>query len=150
MNSSPINRVLRGSFARLWIGDQPVAEAEHIRLEITFLRTDVQIGMDIDSKITGFRGEGRLRLQQVYSRFFDIAAQAREGRDVRLTITTALTDPDSADGQEEIYTLEGVALTKLPLVDYTTGQVNRQEIRFRFAPSQLRQVSGILPQEVQT
>ena len=150
MNSSPINRVLRGSFARLWIGDHPVAEAEHIRLEITFLRTDVQIGMDIDSKITGFRGEGYLRLQQVYSRFFDIAAQAREGRDVRLTITTALTDPDSADGQEEIYTLEGVALTKLPLVDYTTGQVNRQEIRFRFAPSQLRQVSCILPQEVQT
>lgn len=149
MNSISINRVLRGDFASLWIDDQPVAEAGHIRLEISFVRTDVQIGTDIDSKITGLRGEGRLQLQQVYSRFFELISRARAGQDVRLTITTSLTDPDSAGGQEERYRLEGVALTQLPLVDYTTGQVNRQELRFRFAPGRLRQESGIHPAEVQ-
>ena len=90
MSTVQVNRVLSGSYARVWIDGSLVAEAEGILLTVRFLRTDVQIGMDIDSKITGFRGEGQLKLQQVYSRFFDIVEAARAGRDVRVTVTTAL------------------------------------------------------------
>ncbi len=143
------NRVLSGSFAELWIDGNRVAEAENIQLAIQFQRTDVQIGMDIDSKITGFRGEGQLRLRQVFSRFFDIVEQAKAGRDLRITITTALKDPDSFGGQEERYSVADVALTDLPLVNYTTGKINQQVIRFRFLPGQMRKLSGIDESQVQ-
>ena len=142
------NRVLHGSFARLWINGSLVAEAEGIRLTVQFQRTDVQVGMDIDSKITGFRGEGQLVLQQVFSRFFDIVEAARQGQDLRVTITTSLKDPDSAGGQEERYGLTDVALSQLPLVNYETGKVNRQVIRFRFLPGQLYKLSGIEESQV--
>lgn len=137
------NRVLSGSFAQLWLDGSPVAEAEQIQLSVQFQRTDVQIGMDIDSKITGFRGEGQLKLRQVFSRFFEVVEQAKAGSDLRLTITTALKDPDSVGGQEERYSVSGVALTDLPLVNYATGKINQQVIRFRFSPSQLRRLSAI-------
>ena len=143
MTTVQVNRVLSGSYAKLWIDGSLVAEAESILLTVRFLRTDVQIGMDIDSKITGFRGEGRLKLRQVYSRFFDIVEAAREGRDVRVTITTSLKDPESYGAQEERYSLTDVALVDLPLVQYTTGQLNQQEIRFRFLPGQMYQLSAI-------
>lgn len=143
------NRVLSGSFAELWIDGSRVAEAENIQLTIQFQRTDVQIGMDIDSKITGFRGEGQLKLRQVFSRFFEIAEQAKAGRDLRITVTTALKDPDSVGGQEERYSVSDVALTELPLVNYTTGKINQQVIRFRFLPGQMRKLSGIDEGQVQ-
>lgn len=143
------NRMLSGSFAELWIGGNRVAEAESIQLAIQFQRTDVQIGMDIDSKITGFRGEGQLKLRQVFSRFFDIVEQAKAGSDLRITITTALKDPDSFGGQEERYSVADVALTELPLVNYTTGKVNQQVIRFRFLPGQMRKLSSIDESQVQ-
>ena len=148
MQTVQVNRVLHGSFARLWINGSPVAEAESIRLTVRFLRTDVQVGMDMDSKIVGFRGEGQLVLQQVYSRFFDLVEAARQGQDLRVTITTALKDPDSVGGQEERYSLTDVALTALPLVHYETGAVNRQVIGFRFLPGQLYQLAGIEESQV--
>ncbi len=149
MQTVQANRVLHGSFARLWINGSPVAEAESIRLTVRFLRTDVQIGMDIDSKIIGFRGEGQLVLQQVYSRFFDIIEGARQGQDLRVTITAALKDPDSPGGQEERYSLTDVALTDLPPVNYETGKINRQVIGFRFLPGQLYKLSGIEESQVE-
>ena len=148
MQTVQVNRVLHGSFARLWINCSPVAEAESIRLTVRFLRTDVQVGMDMDSKIIGFRGEGQLVLQQVYSRFFDLVEAARQGQDLRVTITAALKDPDSVGGQEERYSLTDVALTDLPLVHYETGAVNRQVIGFRFLPGQLYQLAGIEESQV--
>ena len=149
MTTIQANRMLSGSFAQLWIDGDPVAEAEQIQLTIQFQRTDVQIGMDIDSKITGFRGEGQLKLRQVFSRFFEIVEQAKAGSDLRITITTALKDPDSFGGQEERYSVADVALTELPLVNYATGKINEQVIKFRFLPGQMRKLSGIDESQVQ-
>lgn len=142
------NRVLSGSFAELWIDGSRVAEAENIQLTVKFQRTDVQIGMDIDTKITGFSGEGQLKLRQVFSRFFNIVEQAQAGSDLRLTITTALKDPDSMNGQEERYSVGNVALTELPLVNYTTGKINEQTVKFRFLPGDLKKLAGIDVTEV--
>lgn len=148
MATMQANRVLSGSFAELWIDGSRVAEAENILLTVKFQRTDVQIGMDIDSKITGYSGEGQLKLRQVFSRFFEIVEQAKIGSDLRLTITTALKDPDSMNGQEERYSVANVALTELPLVNYTTGKINEQTVKFRFLPGDLRKLSGIAVTEV--
>ncbi len=142
------NRVLSGSFAEIWVDGSRIAEASAIQLTVKLLRSDVQIGMDVDSKITGWRGEGQLRLKQVFSRFFDIVEGAAEGRDVRVAITTALKDPDSMNGEEERYSVDNVALDSLPLVNYAAGKINEQVIPFRFLPGDLKQLSAIRVTEV--
>lgn len=142
------NRVLSGSFAEIWVDGSRIAEASGIQLTVQLIRSDVQIGMDVDSKIIGWRGEGQLRLRQVFSRFFDVIESAGSGKDVRVTITTALKDPDSVNGEEERYSVDNVALETLPLVNYAVGKVNEQVIPFRFLPGDLKQLSGIRVTEV--
>lgn len=142
------NRVLSGSFAEIWVDGSRIAEASGIQLTVKMQRSDVQIGMDVDSKVTGWKGEGQLRLRQVFSRFFEVVEGAAEGRDVRVTITTALKDPDSMNGEEERYSVDHVALDSLPLVNYASGKVNEQVITFRFLPGDLKLLSGIHVTEV--
>ena len=142
------NRVLSGSFAEIWVDGNRIAEASGIQMTVKLIRSEVQIGMDVDSKITGCRGEGQLRLRQVFSRFFDVVENAAAGTDLRVTITTALKDPDSMNGEEERYSVDNVALDSLPLVNYATGKVNEQVIPFRFLPGDLKQLSGIAVTEV--
>ena len=95
MSGLSANRVLSGSFAEIWVDGNRIAEASGIQMTVKLIRSEVQIGMDVDSKITGCRGEGQLRLRQVFSRFFDVVENAAAGADLRVTITTALKDPDS-------------------------------------------------------
>lgn len=137
------NRILSGSYAEIWVDGLRVAEAQSIRLSVKAQRSDVQIGIDIDSKLTGLKGEGELKLKQVYTRFYNILDKAKNGFDVRLTIMTALKDPDSFGGLEERYRVSGIALTDIPLVNYETGKINEQTIRFSFAPSQLESITQI-------
>ena len=148
MSGLSANRVLSGSFAEVWVDGSRIAEASAIQLTVKLIRSDVQIGMDVDSKITGWRGEGQLRLRQVFSRFFEVVENAAQGRDVRVTITTALKDPDSMNGEEERYSVDNVALDSLPLVNYAAGKVNEQTIPFRFLPGDLKQLSAIKVTEV--
>ena len=148
MSGLSANRVLSGSFAEVWVDGSRIAEASAIQLTVKLIRSDVQIGMDVDSKITGWRGEGQLRLRQVFSRFFDVVEGAAQGKDIRVTITTALKDPDSMNGEEERYSVDNVALDSLPLVNYAAGKVNEQTIPFRFLPGDLKQLSAIKVTEV--
>ena len=143
MSGLSANRVLSGSFAEVWVDGSRIAEASAIQLTVKLIRSDVQIGMDVDSKITGWRGEGQLRLRQVFSRFFEMVENAAQGRDVRVTITTALKDPDSVDGLEERYSVSNVAFTELPFIDYKMGQVNQQKLPFTFRPSDLQRLDAI-------
>ena len=148
MSKLMANRVLSGSFAELWIDGSRIAEASSIKMTVKVERADVQIGMDIDSKITGYRGEGEIRLRQVFTRFFDIVEQAKQGHDLRVTITTALKDPDSMGGAEERYSIASVALEELPLINYATGKINEQTIKFRFLPGEMKNLAGISVTEV--
>ena len=132
------NRTLSGSFAQVWVDGAPIAELSELTLTVKVQRERVQMGMDVDSKITGYSGSGTMTLKQVYTRFFEVLEQAKNGVDKRCTITTALKDPDAAEGCEERYSVSNVAFTELPFVGYKTGQVNRQRLPFTFRPSDLQ------------
>lgn len=137
------NRTLSGSFAEVWVDGARIAELSHLSLTVKVQREKVQLGMDVDSKITGYSGEGTMTLKQVYTRFYEVLEQARRGVDKRCTITTALKDPDAADGGEERYSVEGVAFTELPFVNYKMGEVNQQKLPFTFRPSALQCLDAI-------
>ncbi len=131
------NRTLSGSFAEVWVDGAKIAELSELTLTVKLQREEVQLGMDVDSKITGYAGEGTMVLKQVYTRFYEVLEQAKSGVDKRCTITTALKDPDAMDGMEERYSVSNVAFDQLPFINYKMGQVNEQKMEFRFRPSDL-------------
>ena len=131
------NRTLSGSFAEVWVDGAKIAELSELTLTVKLQREEVQLGMDVDSKITGYAGEGTMVLKQVYTRFYEVLEQAKSGVDKRCTIPTALKDPDALDGMEERYSVSNVAFDQLPFINYKMGQVNEQKMEFRFRPSDL-------------
>lgn len=131
------NRTLSGSFAEVWVDGAKIAELSELTLTVKLQREEVQLGMDVDSKITGYAGEGTMVLKQVYTRFYEVLEQAKSGVDKRCTITTALKDPDALDAMEERYSVSNVAFDQLPFINYKMGQVNEQKMEFRFRPSDL-------------
>lgn len=131
------NRTLSGSFAEVWVDGAKIAELSQLTLTVRLQREEVQLGMDVDTKITGYTGEGTMVLKQVYTRFYEVLEQAKNGMDKRCTITTALKDPDAMDGMEERYSVSNVAFSELPFINYKMGQVNEQKMEFRFRPSDL-------------
>ena len=131
------NRTLTGSFAEVWVDGARIAELSELTVTVKLLREKVQFGMDVDSKITGYEGTGTMTIKQVYTRFFEVLEQAKSGVDKRCTITTALKDPDAADGAEERYSVDNVAFTELPFMNYKMGEVNQQKLPFTFRPSDL-------------
>ena len=118
MSNLQANRTLSGSFAEVWVDGARIAELSQLTLTVKVQREKVQFGMDVDSKITGYAGEGTMTLKQVYTRFYEVLEQAKRGLDKRCTITTALKDPDAADGGEERYSIDNVAFTELPFMNY--------------------------------
>lgn len=137
------NRTLSGSFAEVWVDGARIAELSELTLTVKVKREAVQFGMDVDSKITGYEGSGTMTLKQVYTRFYEVLEQARKGIDKRCTITTALKDPDAADGAEERFSVTGVAFTELPFIGYKMGEVNQQKLPFTFRPSDLKCLDAI-------
>ena len=137
MSNLQANRTLSGSFAEVWVDGAKIAELSELTLTVRLQREEVQLGMDVDSKITGYAGEGTMVLKQVYTRFYEVLEQAKNGADKRCTITTALKDPDAADGGEERYSIDNVAFTELPFMNYKMGEVNQQKLPFTFRPSDL-------------
>ena len=137
------NRTLSGSFAEVWVDGALIAELESLTVKVKLQREKVQLGMDVDSKITGYSGEGTMKLKQVYTRFYEVLDEAKRGIDHRCTITTALKDPDAAGAQEERYSISGVAFSELPFLNYKVGEVNEQTLPFTFRPSELRKLDGI-------
>ena len=132
------NRTLSGSFAEVWVDGARIAELSELTLTVKVLREKVQFGMDVDSKIVGYEGNGTMTIKQVYTRFFEVLEQAKAGIDKRCTITTALKDPDAVNGMEERYSVSNVAFTELPFIGYKMGQVNQQKLPFTFRPSDLQ------------
>ena len=110
MSNLQANRTLSGSFAEVWVDGARIAELSQLTLTVKVQREKVQFGMDVDSKITGYAGEGTMTLKQVYTRFYEVLEQAKRGLDKRCTITTALKDPDAADGGEERYSIDNLSL----------------------------------------
>ena len=127
MSNLQANRTLSGSFAEVWVDGARIAELSQLTLTVKVQREKVQFGMDVDSKT----------LKQVYTRFYEVLEQAKRGLDKRCTITTALKDPDAADGGEERYSIDNVAFTELPFMNYKMGEVNQQKLPFTFRPSDL-------------
>lgn len=77
------NKTLTGSWGEVWVNGEKIWELSKIEQKITANREDVQMGLDVDSKMTGLKGEFTLTVKKVYTRFWDIVEDMKNGLDTR-------------------------------------------------------------------
>lgn len=130
------NQIISGTWAQLWYNGFLIGEMNKITAKVTINREDVQIGMDIDTKITGQKGEGTISLIKAFTRFDDVRTAISRGHDPRGVIITKLRDPDATDGQTERWQIGNVALSEFGF-EWEKGTVVKQEYPFSFTPSDM-------------
>ncbi len=136
------NRTLSGTWAEVWWNGFKVLEISKITAKVTVNREDVQLGLDVDTKITGWKGEGTLSLIKAFTRFEDVRQEIARGHDPRGTIITKLKDPDATGGQTERYQIGNVALSEFGF-EYEKGAVVKQEVPFSFTPSDMINLDAV-------
>ena len=130
------NRHLSGTWGQVWYNGFLIGEMTKIATKTTVNREDVQTGIDVDTKITGMKGEGTMTLAKAFTRFEDVREEIKRGRDPRGTIIAALKDPDATGAQTERYQIGNVALSEFGFAG-EKGRVVKQEYPFSFTPSDM-------------
>ena len=130
------NRMLSGTWAEVWWNGLKILEVNKISTKVTINREDVQLGIDVDTKVTGQKGEGTISMIKAFTRFEDVRQEIARGKDPRGTIIAKLKDPDATGGQTERYQIGNVALSEFGF-EYEKGAVVKQEVPFSFTPSDM-------------
>lgn len=138
------NRVLSGTWAEVWWNGLKILEVNKISAKVSINREEVQMGIDVDSKVTGQKGEGTISLIKAFTRFEDVRQEIARGKDPRGTIIAKLKDPDATGGQTERWQINNVALSEFGF-EYEKGSVVKQEIPFSFTPSDMTLLDEIIP-----
>lgn len=131
------NKTLAGTHGELWINGQKIAEFSKVEIKISANREDVQMGMSVDSKLVGLKGEITVTVKKVYSRATAIIESWRKGNDPRAQVITALNDPDAVGGQQERYSVDNVWWNDLTPVSMERGKTIEEEMTGGFTPEDL-------------
>lgn len=131
------NKTLSGTWGEVWVNGERIFELSKIEQKITVNREDVQLGMDVDSKMTGLKGEFTLTIKQVYTRFWEIFEDMKNGNDTRVQIIAKLADPDAEGGQQERYSTDNCWFNDLPFVGAEMGALVEKEFTGGFTPSDM-------------
>ena len=124
------NKTLSGTWGEVWVDGEKIFELSKVELKITANREDVQLGLDVDSKMTGLKGELTLTTKKVYSRYNAVFENWKKGIDQRSQIITKLADPD-AFGAERV-ALKSVSFDDLTLADWEADTLGNVECPFTF------------------
>lgn len=137
------NQTISGAHGTLWLNNEKVAELKSIEAKITAERTDVQLGLSVDSKVVALKGEGTLVIHKVYSRGKKIIEDWLKGNDVRSRIVTSIQDPDTPGKQEERVSIDNVWFNSIDLVKFTRGEAIEEEMPFGFTPGDVKYENSI-------
>lgn len=126
-------RIINGTFGEVWLDDAKVGECYGLEARVTLNKENIPLPRQManDSKVVGWEGTGTLRLYKVNTRI----AKATEsilkgGADVRFTIISKLSDPDSY-GSERV-ALKGVSFDEVLLANWEVQTPQKDEIPFTF------------------
>lgn len=129
------NKVLSGTWGEVWVDGVPILEAKKVEAKASANREDVQMGIDVDSKMTGIKGEVTITINKVYSTYNTILKNYKNGSDVRSQLITKVADPDAVGAQQERWSFDNVWWNDLPLVIYEKGALIEEELTGGFTPS---------------
>lgn len=125
-----------GTWGQFWWDGELIAEVESFEAKVTSKREEVQIEMDIDSKINGYAGEGTLVFKKFFTRGKDKILEAwKRGEDPRSTFIGKQQDPSTIGKQGERVSIGNVWLNELVLMQFEKGTPSKEEFSFGFTPS---------------
>ena len=84
------NRTLAGTWGEIWVDGELIAELSKIEVKVSANREDVQLDIDVDSKMTGIKGEFTLTIKKAYTRYNKVLESWKKGVDLRSQIITKL------------------------------------------------------------
>lgn len=129
------NQTLSGAHGVLWVDNKKCMEVSKIESKVMANRKDVQLGLSVDSKIIGLKGEGSFEVHKVYSRSAEILKNWKKGKDIRSRIVVSIKDPDAKGGQEERISLDNVWFNEITLATFARGEGIGETFPFGFTPS---------------
>lgn len=132
------NHTLSGTWGEIWVDGEKIVEMSKIEVKISSNREDVQMGLDVDSKMVGLKGEFTLTTKKVYSRYQAVFEKWQKGIDQRVQLITKLADPDAVGGQQERYSLDNCWFNDLPIVgSLEKGGIIEEEATGGFTPTDM-------------
>lgn len=129
------NKVLSGTWGEIWVDGVPIIEFKKIEAKVSTNREDVQIGIDVDSKMTGIKGEITITINKTYSNYNDVMKNYVQGKDVRSQVIAKLADPDAVGAQQERWSFDNVWWNDIPLFVAEKGALIEEELTGGFTPS---------------
>ncbi|CAL7891932.1 phage tail tube protein [Fusobacterium necrophorum] len=137
------NQTISGAYGTLWLNNEKVMELKSVEAKVTAERTDVQLGLSIDSKIIGLKGEGTITVNKVYTRGKKLLEDWLKGKDTRSRIVTSIQDPDAVGKGEERVSIDNVWFNAIDLAKFTRGEVVEEELPFGFTPEDVKYENAI-------
>lgn len=131
------NKTLSGTWGEVWWNGDKIFEFSKISVKVSANRDDVQLDIDVDSKMHGLKGEFSLTTKKVYSRFNDMLEHLKKGEDVRSQMITKLADPDAVGGQQERYSIDNCWINEIPIAEWEKGGGIEEELTGGFTPSDM-------------
>ena len=125
------NRTLTGTWGEIWVDGELIAELSKIEVKVSANREDVQLDIDVDSKMTGIKGEFTLTIKKAYTRYNKVLESWKKGVDLRSQIITKLADPD-AFGAERV-ALYNVSFDDETIMDFAAGNTGKTTHPFTFS-----------------
>lgn len=139
------NKTLSGTWGEIWVDGEKIVEMSKIEVKISANREDVQLGVDVDSKIVGLKGEFTITTRKVYSRYLAVLENWQKGIDQRVQLITKLADPDAVGGQQERYSIDNCWFNDLPVVSsMEKGGVIEEEATGGFTPTDMVNLDKIV------
>lgn len=132
MKKSIVNKILRGTFGRLWINGRHVANVKEFELKVTLNYETVQEnGNMIDqNRYIGASVAGNLLCHKTDSYFADLLGDAiKSGQMPDVKMDGRLDDPD-ADGSERIAVYD-IVFDELTLLKFTNGAIGEEAMPFK-------------------
>lgn len=127
-------RRISGTHGKLWWDGELIAEIKSFEAKITPNREDVPIAgqMGVDSKIMNYKGEGTIKIDELWARDLKkLAVAFMKGKDPRCQLTAKLDDPDSFGAIT--VTLNNVWFNEVTLMNFEVGSgIVSKEIPFGF------------------
>ena len=129
------SKVLSGTWGEVWIDGVKCFVLSAVKMDIEVQREDIQDGIDIDSKLTGMKGTGNIKIKKVYTKSKPILEAMKKGKDKRVNIVAKLKDPDAVNAQTERWGFDGVWFNTIPAINWEKPTPVEEEYAVGFPPT---------------
>lgn len=137
------NKTLSGTHGEVWWDGERIAEISKVEVKISANREDIQLGMSVDSKLTGLKGEITMTMTKAFTRSSKVLKDYMAGKDTRYQIITKLADPDATAGQQERVVINNVWFNDLPVTAFEKGGKCEEELSGGFTPEDVKWLDEI-------